>query len=641
MYKYFILLSTTAILFISCKTQKNIIKNKTEISTLKGVSEPEKRGYWQQKVEYEIIVDLDTFKNQYTGKEKLVYYNNSLDTLKKVYFHLYWNAFRSGSAMDWRNRSLEDPDRGLDKKIQSLKPDEIGFININNFTQDNQNLEYKIVGTIMEVKLNTPILPKSSTVFKIDYLTQIPKLLRRSGRDNLEGIEYSMAQWYPQICEYDLQGWHTDPYIGREFYNVWGDFDVTIKVPFKYTVAATGYLQNPEQIGKGYQTDKKLNIPKTEKLSWHFVAKNVHDFVWSADPDYIHDIVDTPNGVKLHFFYQNDDKIKENWKKIQNVAIETMNFYNEFVGQYPYKKYNIIQAGDGGMEYAMSTFVLGNKPYNSFRGTVQHEMGHAWFQFALATNEAQYPWMDEGFTSFIQDMANIYVNKTQAPNPFADSYNSYEYLVHQGKDEPLSTHSDHYHTNLAYWIGAYDKGKLVLTQLGYIMGFDKLKETLQLYYKNWKMKHPQPDDFFKIAQKVSGMDLRIFRNDWIETTHHIDYEISNVQEKNNKTFVTIKRNEDMLMPLDVFVVYKDGRKESYYIPLDILRGEKNNPFPNIHRKKLDVWKWAIPQYQFEINAKKSEIQAIVIDPLGFMADINKENNVYVNPDLQKENNEKK
>ena len=638
MYKYFLLLFATTILFTSCKTQKNIIPKQEKTTISKGMTEPEKRGYWQQKVKYTITADLDTSKNQYSGTEKLIYFNNSKDTLKKAYFHLYWNAFQPGSAMDWRNRSLKDPDRDLDKKIKALKPNEIGFIHINNFTQNNQALKYKVVGTIVEVELDKPLYPNDSTVFHLEYLTQIPKLLRRSGRNNIEGVEYSMAQWYPQICEYDLQGWHTDPYIGREFYNVWGDFDVTLKVPSNYTVAASGYLQNPEQVGKGYFTDKKLNAPKNGKLSWHFIAPNVHDFVWAADPDYIHDIVDGPNGVKLHFFYQNDDKIKENWKKLEDLVPLTMKFYNEYIGQYPYKKYNIIQAGDGGMEYAMGTFVLGNKAYNSLRGTVQHEMGHSWFQFALATNEAQYPWMDEGFTSFIQDMANVYVNKTQTPNPFANSYGSYEYLVKQQKDEPLSTHSDHYHTNLAYWIGAYDKGKMVLSQLGYIMGFDKLKQTLQEYYKNWKMKHPQPDDFFKIAQKVSGMDLRIFRNDWIETTHHIDYEIDKVQEKNNKTYVSLKRNEDMVMPLDVFVVYTDGSKESYYIPLDVLRGTKKNPFPNIPRKTLRVWKWAIPQYQFEIDKPLKNIQAIVIDPLGFMADINKDNNIYVNPENQKDEN---
>jgi hypothetical protein len=632
MKKLIILLLFIGLFTLSCKTQQKLVPANNHVQ---GLTEPQKRNYWQQKVNYKIFADLDTAKNQYKGKINLTYLNNSPDTLKKAYFHLYWNAFQPGSAMDWRNRWLEDPDRNLEQRIRALKPDEIGFIKINQFSQNKDSVKYSIVGTVMEVELNKPLLPGDSTVFDIDYLTQIPLLLRRSGRDNKEGIEYSMAQWYPQIAEYDLQGWHTDPYIGREFYNVWGDFDVQLKVPASYMVAATGQLQNPQKIGKGYIKEAHPEKDKNGKLTWHFTAKNVHDFVWAADPDYIHDIIDGPEGVKLHFFYQNNPDIIENWKKLQPIVAETMAFYNKEIGKYPYPKYNVIQAGDGGMEYAMGTFVYGNKPYKSLRGTVQHELGHAWFQFTLATNEAQYPWMDEGFTSYIQDLANVFVNGENQANPFARSYSGYRYLVNKGKDEPLSTFADHYHTNLAYWIGAYDKGKMVLSQLGYIMGFDQLNKTLKEYYKNWKMKHPQPDDFFKIAQKISGMDLRVFKNDWIETTHHIDYAIDKVEEKDGRTYVTIKRKEDMVMPLDIVVRYQDGNQESFYIPLDILRGEKNNPFPKIKRTVLKDWKWAIPHYQFVIDKKKEEIDYIVIDPLGFMADLNPENNTYENGDNRK------
>ncbi len=625
--KRILLLIGLGLLLFSCKTSQQLVS-----TNKKGLTEPQKRAYWQQKVDYKITADLDTLKNQYKGNLELTYFNHSKDTLKKAYFHLYWNAFQPGSAMDWRNRWLEDPDRDLDKRIRSLKPDEIGFIKINRFLQDGLPVKHTIVGTVMEVPLNQPLLPGESTVFNMDYLTQIPLLLRRSGRDNKEGIDYSMAQWYPQIAEYDLQGWHTDPYIGREFYNVWGDFDVTLKVPANYMVAATGDLVNANEIGKGYVKNVSPKTDKDGKLTWHFKAKNVHDFVWAADPDYIHDIIDGPEGVKLHFFYQNDPDIIDNWKKLEPVVAKTMAFYNKKVGKYPYNKYNVIQAGDGGMEYAMGTFVYGNKAFNSLRGTVQHELGHAWFQFSLATNEAQYPWMDEGFTSYIQDLANVEVNGNKQPNPFLRSYMGYKYLVKSGKDEPLSTFADHYHTNLAYWIGAYDKGKLVLSQLGYIMGFDKLDQILKEYYSNWKMKHPQPDDFFKIAQKVSGMDLRVFKNDWIETTHHIDYAIDEVKEEGDQTLVKIKRLEDMVMPLDIVVKYKDGSQESFYIPLDVLRGVKEDSFSGIKRQVLPVWKWAIPQYEFRINKNKKDIEYIVIDPLGFMADINQENNYYQTKD---------
>ncbi len=628
MKKYLFLLGVI-LSILSCKTsQKPAQTPKTQHFLSK--TEPEKRGYWQQYVRYEMFVDMDTEKHQYTGKQKLTYKNNSYDTLTKVYYHLYWNAFQPNSAMAWKARIVPDPDRNMDKILPALKPDETGFVKVNRLLQNGQAVNYKTVGTILEVTLNQPVLPGQQVQFDMDYVAQVPIMIRRAGRNNKEGIDYSMAQWYPKLCEYDERGWHTDPYIAREFYGVWGDYDVTIYIDKKYTVAATGYLQNPEQTGKGYPTQKPLAIPNTQKLTWHFKASNVHDFSWAADPDYVHDIVKVNDSLSLHFFYQNDEKIKDNWKKLQPVAAQTMAFYNKFVGPYPYKKYSIIQAGDGGMEYAMCTFVSGNKPFNSLRGTVQHEMGHAWFQFSLASNESEYPWMDEGFTSFIQDMANVAVNGKRAPNPFEGSYQSYLYLVQQGKEEPLSTHSDHYQTNLAYWINAYDKGKLVLTQLGYIMGFDKLNQTLKNYYKNWAMKHPQPNDFFNIAEKTSGMNLKWFQNEWINTLHHIDYKVDSIVDKDSKTEVVLKNIGEMPMPIDVLVVYTDGSNESFYIPLDLMRGQKNNPFPEISRQTLPAWRYPVPQYSFKINRPKKDISAVVIDPFGFMADIDTENNVMAN-----------
>jgi len=630
------------IVLSNCGSQKSVesIKSVMPENTLsKGMSEPEKRGYWQQYVSYTMDVDMDTQKHQYTGRQHLVYKNNSHDTLHKVFYHLYFNAFQPGSAMDWHARTLPDPDRKMDIIIQALKPDEIGFVKVHSLQQDGQPVDFKVVGTILEVTMNKALLPGQSTVLDMDFLTQIPKIVRRAGRDNDEGIDYSMSQWYPKLAEYDQHGWHADPYLGREFYGVWGDFDVSIHIDKKYTVAATGVLQNPEDIpaGKGY-SGSHLKEVDSPKLTWHFKARNVHDFSWAADPDYVHDIYEVDDSLTLHFFYQNDEKIKDNWKKLQPVAAETMTFYNNYIGPYPYRQYSVIQAGDGGMEYAQLTFVNGNKPFESLRGTVQHEMGHAWFQFALATDETEFPWMDEGFTSFIQDMAGVAVNGRQTPNPFSSSYESYRYLVKEQKEEPLSTHSDHYLTNIAYWINAYDKGKILLSQLGYIMGFDNLSKTLKAYYKNWAMKHPQPDDFFRIAEKISGMDLKWYQNEWVHTVHHIDYKLDSLQEVNGKTKIIIKNIGEMPMPVDLIVVYTDESKEAFTIPLDLMRNVKSNPYPEMPYHILPVWQWAVPQYEFTLDRPKSDIKVVMIDPLSFMADLDIYNNYYAKekPEAEKQ-----
>jgi hypothetical protein len=200
---------------------------------------------WQQHVNYEMNIDVNAEKNQYTGFQKLVYTNNSPDTLDKVFYHLYFNAFQPGSMMDVRSRNLPDPDGRVRDRISKLTPDEIGYIKVNNLTCNGTALRFETNETILEVTLNEPVLPGASAVFEMEWDAQVPLQIRRSGRDNREGVRLSMAQWYPKLCEYDYQGWHANPYIAREFYGVWGDFDVTIAIDKNYLVAAGGYLQNP------------------------------------------------------------------------------------------------------------------------------------------------------------------------------------------------------------------------------------------------------------------------------------------------------------------------------------------------------------------------------------------------------------
>ena len=201
-------------------------------------------SYWQQRVEYKISINFDHKNHQFEGKQNLKYFNNSNDTISKVFFHLYFNAFQPGSMMDVRSRSLPDPDRRVMDRISKLNTNEIGFHQINKIEQDGKSLKYHVQGTILEVELDNPLMPNTSTEFYLEYFSQVPVQIRRSGRNNKEGIDYSMAQWFPKIAEYDENGWHANPYIAREFYAPWGDFDVSISINKDYIVAATGILES-------------------------------------------------------------------------------------------------------------------------------------------------------------------------------------------------------------------------------------------------------------------------------------------------------------------------------------------------------------------------------------------------------------
>ncbi len=274
------------------------------------VTDKSHQSYWQQKVAYKMEIDMDVKTYQYTGKQRLTYTNNSPDVLDKVYYHLYFNAFQPNSEMDIRSRTIEDPDRRVRDRIFNLKPNEIGYINVKSLKQNGSVLSYKVEGTILEVTLKSAINPGTQAVFEMEFNAQVPVQIRRSGRNNKEGIALSMAQWYPKMAEYDEEGWHADPYIGREFHGVWGDFDVTISIDKRYTIGGTGYLQNPQEIGHGYEDKSKpLQLSKETKLKWHFLAPNVHDFTWAADTDYVHDIQKTSNGTTLHFLYKNNPEI--------------------------------------------------------------------------------------------------------------------------------------------------------------------------------------------------------------------------------------------------------------------------------------------------------------------------------------------
>lgn len=589
-------------------------------------------AYWQQEANYTMDVTMDVNTFQYQGTQKISYTNNSPDALNQVFYHLYFNAFQPGSEMDARLSSIADPDGRMmeDKKsrISPLGPNEIGFLEVKNLLQNGKPINFTVDGTVLQAILAEPITPGATAVFSLEFKGQVPLQIRRSGRNSSEGVALSMSQWYPKMAEYDFEGWHADAYIAREFHGVWGDYDVTITLDKNYTIGGTGYLQNPQEIGHGYEAPgTKVKKQKGNTLSWHFKAPMVHDFMWAADPEYTHDVLEMENGPTLHFLYKNKPELAENWKALQPKTAQAMEFFSKNVGPYPYEQYSVIQGGDGGMEYAMSTLITGERKLNSLIGVMAHEMAHSWFQHILATNEAKHSWMDEGFTSFISSLFMQEIRENPAENPFSGSYRGYQYLVKSGKEQPQTTHSDRYEFNSAYSIAAYSKGSIFLSQLGYIIGQDKLMETLKKYYTDFKFKHPTPNDIKRTAEKVSRLQLDWYLMDWTQTTNTIDYAIQEVVAADlENTTVVLERKGLMPMPLDILVVYQDGSQETFYVPLRMMRGGKKNPYPEIQRTVLPNWAWAYPSYEFNISKPYQSIKAIQIDPSGLMADTDLDNN---------------
>ncbi|WP_299290542.1 M1 family metallopeptidase [uncultured Mucilaginibacter sp.] len=643
-------------------------------STNLTIAQPDR---WQQHVNYAMDVNMNVQTNRFTGTQKLEYTNNSPDTLKRVFYHLYWNAFQPNSMMDTRSRELgkttinkkQDWDVRVKDRIQKLTPEEIGYQKVLSLKMNGITQKYKTEETILVVDLDKPILPHGKVVFDMIFEAQVPLQIRRSGRDNPQtGVRYSMSQWYPKMCEYDYEGWHPTPYVAREFYGVWGDYDVKITIDKKYMIGGTGYLQNPQQIGFGYEAKgTTVNQPAGNTLTWHFTAPNVHDFMWAADPEFKHLSAQTADGKTINVIYNRDPKklqqefeaLKpaqkeiyqnvenysknwdERWQQVLDAAVQELPYIQKTFGPYYWKQYSFVHGGDGGMEYPMATLINGPS-----LGTVFHEWMHSWYQGMMATNESEYPWMDEGFTSYAENLVTkdytAFRRKNMAAanpadprlavldsvlnaQPHESAYKSYFAFVKLGLQEPLTTHADHYETNAAYSISSYSKGEVFLEQLGYITGAKTRDQILLQYYREWHMKHPNANDFIRVAEKVSNMKLDWYKEYWINTTKTIDYGIDSVWQEGNKTKIRLINHGKMPMPIDLQLTFKNGKKALHYIPMYLMFGEKvaENSVPRVVEQ---AWKWTNPTYTIELNGKLADLEWIEIDPTHRLADVNEKDN---------------
>lgn len=586
---------------------------------------------WQQAGKYEMEIDVNVKKNQYAGKQTFAYTNNSPDTLNKVFYHLYFNAFQPGSMMDVRNLTLPDADRRVGDRISKLGKKEIGYIKPTMLKQNGKDVSYEVVGTILEVDLNEPILPGKTHTFKMEWDAQVPLQIRRSGRDNKEGVRFSMAQWYPKMCEYDYQGWHANPYVGREFYHIWSDFDVKITIDGDYVVGGTGYLQNAAEIGHGYAPEP---AKRGKKVTYHFVAPNVGDFMWAADPDYKHTTFERANGMTMNFFYQPGEKTTTNWENLPKVMDEAFNYINEHYGEYPYKQYSFVQGGDGGMEYPMSTLITGERSFPSLVGVSVHELMHSWYQHHLGTNEALHSWMDEGFTSWASSEVMNHLRKKgliggdAQDNPHTRTYAGLRAFRQSGRQEALTVHSDHFATNAAYGVAAYTNGSVFQEQLRYIIGEEAHECTLKRYYNDWGFKHPNPNDFIRIAEKCSGMELDWYKEYWVYTTSYADYAVKGVGSAKKKAVVKLEKIGRMPMPLEILVTMEDGTEKWYYIAPQILRATKAQPAYAPNWTVLEDWPWTNPSYEFTLDVKKEEVKSVQLNPTGRMFEDDIDNNKW-------------
>ena len=479
--------------------------------------------YWQQQVNYSIDVSLNAKEKTLDGFERITYLNNSPDTLHYIWFHLWPNAYKNDKTA-FSDQLLEN---GNTRFYFSGK-DQRGYINrldfkVNGITAKTEDHPQHI--DIVKLVLPAPLAPREQITISTPFHVKLPFNFSRGGYD---GEAFQVTQWYPKPAVYDKNGWHPMPYLDQgEFYSEFGNFDVRITVPDNYVVAATGELQNREEkdwlktrtaaepptllkkpavkaktgIAKKTRSPKPASrpaVPITTK-TLNYKQANVHDFAWFADKNFIvnSDTCQLPSGKTIEVFTYYTPAEQATWKNSLRHAKDAVRFYSAEVGDYPYSSVSVVQGPQsfgGGMEYPTITIISPAGDEKELDVTMAHEIGHNWFYGLLASNEREYPWMDEGINSFYEKK---YTEQKYGKQPQEEEL-FFQTKVFRKTDQPIETTSEKF-SEANYGLVAYHKTAEWMRYLENKMGKDAFRQMMQLYFEKWSFKHPQPEDFKAIV----------------------------------------------------------------------------------------------------------------------------------------------
>jgi hypothetical protein len=579
-------------------------------------------GYWQQRVDYVFEATLDTATNTLRGRGRIYYVNRSPQTLSHVWVQLDQNLFASGSAskapppLKFAGGVVFDfTGRGF-----------VGGIKIDRFNVGTRRLKTTVQGTMMRVELPRPLAPKAHITFDVAWRFPIPPY--GAGRMGRIGSRfYEVAQWYPRMAVYDdVHGWNTLPYLGAgEFYLEFGDFDVSLTLPAGFQVTATGALANPTvirtkqeraRLARAFEKPGQVvsvitrqeaaanatrRVPGTR--TWRFTASNVRDFAWAAGPDLRWD-VSVWNGIVVQTFYHPDAKP---WEEANNMLRFALRHFSSALGPYPWPQISAVEGLIEGMEYPMVIFCPSLPKREDQFWNLMHELGHQWFPMQVGSDERRYPWMDEGFNTFVDySAAEAFFKGT----PYADTVRrelltAYAVTALPDSEQPMITPPDEVHE--LYWT-AYQKPALMLTILREsVLGRDVFDRAFREYVRRWKGKHPQPADFFRTMETQTRRDLDWFWRDWIYTTARIDQAVNDVQREGDSTFITISNRGQMILPVQLELRFGDGTTE---------------------RRDLPVERWN-PGNEFTYRmAGPKELVGVVIDPRRIYPDSDRGNNSW-------------
>jgi peptidase M1-like protein len=543
-------------------------------------------AYWQQRVDYRISAKLDPVRNELQGSETIHYVNRSPDALPYLWMFLEQNMCEPGSVT---NRLNQPPLVFLGSVFDFSCKTFHGGLTLEAVRNLGRELPREVFGTTMRVDLPKPLPPGGVIDLEIRWRFPVPDY--GGGRMGHDGTLYELGQWYPRMAVYDdVRGWNHEPYIGAgEFYLEYGRFDVSITLPATYVVAATGRLQNPltvltatqrARLARARTSDSTIAIitadeagdaaktrPSTNgNLTWRFSADSVRDFAFAAAPNFRWD-ASGYKGIYVHTFYRPQAEL---WTEANHMVREAVKYYSEQWYPYPYAHISSIEGPIEGMEYPMMTFDPAGPVRTDLQWVLAHELGHQWVPMIVGSNERLYPWMDEGFNTFI-DLANA--AKYFQGTAYGDSIEVHPlhlYADHSkpGQEQPLITRP--IESRDLFWT-AYQKPALMMQILRYeVLGKPRFDSAFRSYIRAWAFKHPTPADFFRLMRDESGLDLDWFWRGWIYTTARLDQAVDSVVRTEDRgAYVYLSNRGTMVMPAEIRLRYADGQTQIVRLPVEM------------------------------------------------------------------------
>ncbi len=592
-------------------------------------------AYWQNRADYQITASLNDVTNEIKGTVTITYKNNSPHSLPFLWLQLDQNLFNKESRGQAR-MPVDSRSRYGDSKS-----DFNGGYKISSVKLDDNVADFVITDTRMQVRLKNPLKPGGATTkIVIDYAFTLPEYgADRCGiLSTAKGNIYAVAQWYPRMCVYDdVQGWNTLPYLGpSEFYLEYGDFDVMLTAPASHILVASGELQNPVETltplqFKRWEEAKKSNKtvmlrsekevsdadsrPKVATVTWHYKINNARDFSWASSRSFIWDAakINLPSGKACLAMsvYPAESKGIKGWGRATEYTKGSIENYSKRWLEYPYPVATNVASNVGGMEYPGIVFCGYKAENDQLFGVTDHEFGHTWFPMIVGSNERKYGWMDEGFNTFINSLADDDFNNGEYKNYSADMTQVAEYMFNPGTEPVMSTPDAMKESNIG--VALYFKPGYGLELLrNQVIGPDRFDYAFKNYIQQWAYKHPTPWDFFKSMDNGTGEDLSWFWKAWFLENYRLDQSILSVEYENSNvaqgTYVTIANLDQMAMPVVLEYETLSGKKDRIKLPVEVWNNTAS-------------WKQKLPT--------KEKVTKITIDPDHVFPDMNFGNNTWI------------